>query len=592
MANKTTLTRLKLDPYFSKTIETNLNVWSHDQNSYEIKFEFYDHQCDKPIDLTGADMRILLDHAGSQPKIYPLEVESKVLGLAKFIMPKEIRGCEGKFTAHIYADYPNRTHDFGSFTFYTKLSRLDGDLGGCMDEIYVSEFEKALEDIKEFKVDINEEISNMKNSINDINQQITDNNIVDKNEFETEINDIKSYSKALEKEVDDVKRKNDKQQEYLDVLPDEILRTGKPLDESVRYVAHRGNHSQYPENSIGAFESVREHWGIESDTQVTKDGHWVIMHDYTVDRMTDGKGRVDSLTLQEIRELKLKFPSNWTTKEGKIPEGWEKVPTFLEYLEICKNKSKIPVIEIKRGEYTSKNYDDFAEIVKNNISLDKIVVMSFDYNVLLEVRKRLKEVFVLYLSGSATKESVDRIYNDFRYRCGINISYSDGHVTKENVSYAHSKNMLFGVWTVPEEDFEKMNGAGVDIITTDSESSRLKRGKVTVVEPFASGNQYVHANSVVENANGTITLKLIVLNGTNKYRDLIGVLPDWATPIRDIWTTATIRTETGVEYATTDIAGRLFNDPSEKAYPGTINVGLGWENRHSWANIEVTYDLY
>lgn len=149
MTNKTALKRLKLDPYFSKTIETNLNVWSHDVNSFEIKFEFYNHECDKPIDLTGADMRILLDHADSQPKVYPLEIESKILGLAKFVMPKEIRGCEGKFTAHIYADYPNKTHDFGSFIFYTKLSRIDGEMGGCLDTVYVSEFEKALQDIKD-----------------------------------------------------------------------------------------------------------------------------------------------------------------------------------------------------------------------------------------------------------------------------------------------------------------------------------------------------------------------------------------------------------------------------------------------------------
>lgn len=39
MTNKTTLKRLKLDPYFSKTIETNLNVWSHDINSYEINIK-------------------------------------------------------------------------------------------------------------------------------------------------------------------------------------------------------------------------------------------------------------------------------------------------------------------------------------------------------------------------------------------------------------------------------------------------------------------------------------------------------------------------------------------------------------------------
>ncbi len=69
--------------------------------------------------------------------------------------------------------------------------------------------------------------------------------------------------------------------------------------------AHRGAMSTHPENTIPALqEAVRlgAHM-IEFDIQLTKDGALVLMHDATVDRTTDGKGKVADLTLAEIQAL-------------------------------------------------------------------------------------------------------------------------------------------------------------------------------------------------------------------------------------------------------------------------------------------------
>ncbi len=69
--------------------------------------------------------------------------------------------------------------------------------------------------------------------------------------------------------------------------------------------AHRGAMSTHPENTIPALEeAVRlgAHM-IEFDIQLSKDGALVLMHDATVDRTTDGKGKVADLTLAEIKAL-------------------------------------------------------------------------------------------------------------------------------------------------------------------------------------------------------------------------------------------------------------------------------------------------
>lgn len=94
-------------------------------------------------------------------------------------------------------------------------------------------------------------------------------------------------------------------------------------------IAHRGDHTEVPENTLAAYEKAIEDGAdyIETDLRTTKDGGLVIMHDATVNRMTDGKGNVKDLTHNEIKSLKIKAAG----KEYSVP-------SFEEVLNICKNK--------------------------------------------------------------------------------------------------------------------------------------------------------------------------------------------------------------------------------------------------------------
>lgn len=93
--------------------------------------------------------------------------------------------------------------------------------------------------------------------------------------------------------------------------------------------AHRGAMSTHPENTLPALqEAVRlgAHM-IEFDIQLTKDGALVLMHDATVDRTTNGKGKVSGLTLAEIKAL------DAGSKMGAAFTG-TRIPTFEEALAI------------------------------------------------------------------------------------------------------------------------------------------------------------------------------------------------------------------------------------------------------------------
>jgi len=91
--------------------------------------------------------------------------------------------------------------------------------------------------------------------------------------------------------------------------------------------AHRGDHTSAPENTVPAFIAAVKAGAqqVEFDVRSTRDGELVIMHDDTVDRTTNGKGRIADLTLNEIRALDagMKFGA---------PFKGTKIPTFREAL--------------------------------------------------------------------------------------------------------------------------------------------------------------------------------------------------------------------------------------------------------------------
>lgn len=115
----------------------------------------------------------------------------------------------------------------------------------------------------------------------------------------------------------------------------------------VLVIAHRGDWRGAPENSLQGFQNCIER-GIdivELDVRRTKDGALVVLHDETVDRTTNGRGKVSELTLDEVRKLRLR------NGLGRVTEL--QIPTFEEVLLLCKDKVLI---------HLDKGYDLFREV--------------------------------------------------------------------------------------------------------------------------------------------------------------------------------------------------------------------------------------
>lgn len=116
--------------------------------------------------------------------------------------------------------------------------------------------------------------------------------------------------------------------------------------------AHRGAQVAAPENTLEAITQagLLGYGFVEIDVQRTKDGHYVLMHDQTVDRTTTGSGKVEELTLKEIQSFAIK------DKDGNVTK--HKVPTLDEVLEEAHKYNLGVNFDGSKGNWEDKEFVD------------------------------------------------------------------------------------------------------------------------------------------------------------------------------------------------------------------------------------------
>ena len=130
----------------------------------------------------------------------------------------------------------------------------------------------------------------------------------------------------------------EQQPQYANRAEKILAEINDPNSDYVVVISHRGDWRNYPENSIPAIESVIR-MGVdmmELDVKMTKDSVLVLMHDQTINRMTNGKGLVKDFTYDSLMTFKLKRAHNVTTDSLRIP-------TLREALLCCKDRILVNV---------------------------------------------------------------------------------------------------------------------------------------------------------------------------------------------------------------------------------------------------------
>ena len=118
-------------------------------------------------------------------------------------------------------------------------------------------------------------------------------------------------------------------------------------NQNIYVAAHRGWSEHYPENTMEAFLAAAKLGvdQIETDVRLTKDGQLVLFHDETLERVTDGSGKVIDHTLAELKKLRVK--------------GRGKIPTLEEFLEIFEEYPTL-TLDMELKEYPTEGREELA----------------------------------------------------------------------------------------------------------------------------------------------------------------------------------------------------------------------------------------
>jgi len=226
-------------------------------------------------------------------------------------------------------------------------------------------------------------------------------------------------------------------------------------------IAHRGFSSQYPENTILAFQKALElgvNW-LELDLQVTSDGHLIVLHDLTVDRRSDGSGAASEFTLDEIKSLDA---GSWMSGEFT----GQRIPTFQEIFDEL-DPSTFLVVELK-FEGTDAIEKVIQSINENNAS-ERVVISTFDLAKLPIVKQLAPELPMTALLKSVGRTPSEMV--TLAQDLGVDtLGPSSSDITEETIKVAHEAGLLVRAHGLGEDQGEEMNriiDLGVDGMTTN-----------------------------------------------------------------------------------------------------------------------------
>jgi glycerophosphoryl diester phosphodiesterase len=228
-------------------------------------------------------------------------------------------------------------------------------------------------------------------------------------------------------------------------------------------IAHRGSSVYAPENTLAAFNlAVRQEAdAIELDVDLTCDGHVVVMHDTTIDRTTNGHGRVADLTLEEIRQVDA---GAWKDAAFK----GERVPLLQEVLEAMGQRLLINV-EVKSTLLRSSGVEaKVAALIEQHGLLDRVIISSFNPFAL----RRVKHINPGLACALIYAPDLPIFLRNAWFAPLIpNLNARHPHhsqVNRDMVDQFHAQGLVVNVWTVNQAGIvHAMDQAGVDGIFGD-----------------------------------------------------------------------------------------------------------------------------
>lgn len=216
-------------------------------------------------------------------------------------------------------------------------------------------------------------------------------------------------------------------------------------------IGHRGAKAHIAENTLASFEEAFRLGadGIELDVHRCATGELIVIHDFTVDRTSNGSGEVSKMAFNDLRKL--------------VVDGKYQIPTLQEVLDLA-GPDRFINIEMK-GRHTAHGVSDIVEeYIGKGFSYDNIIVSSFQHEELEAMYAINKRINLGVLTQASVTEAWELAEK-------VNAKALHPHfslLTESNVKKAQDAGFNIYTWTVNEpEDIARIKSYGVDGIISD-----------------------------------------------------------------------------------------------------------------------------
>ena len=234
------------------------------------------------------------------------------------------------------------------------------------------------------------------------------------------------------------------------------------LSAQPRILAHRGGRAEQEENTLDAFKATYAAGctGYETDIHITADGQYVIMHDHTLERMTDGEGRIEQCQSTYIRTLK--------TKGGRPVLFLDELLDFIKgckpglYFEFEMKTNQEDYSDALIRKYCEDVYAKVTAVKKEG---DLFLFTSFDPRPILYLKEHHPDADLMLLFGRPlSREIVDMVKSLGLSRVAAVIDGTPRNVVK----YAHERGLIVSLWPgLAVEDTHLGYLLGSDFLCTD-----------------------------------------------------------------------------------------------------------------------------
>ena len=221
-------------------------------------------------------------------------------------------------------------------------------------------------------------------------------------------------------------------------------------------IAHRGASGTRPENTLAAFRQAEALGApmVELDVQLTRDREVVVIHDWTLTRTTNGRGRVASRTLAEIQRLDA---GSWFDPHY----AGERIPTLREVLDAIRASVNVELKALGSDGLEARAYDAVAAAN----ATERVVFSSFHAESLVRLRRYAPDATIAVLWTRKRLAAALRLAG----RVGATAL----HIRKEatvaaEVRAAVAEGLEVRAWTVNDPaDFTHLQSFGVSGVFTD-----------------------------------------------------------------------------------------------------------------------------